>query len=259
MLNLIRNDFKRFRKDKSMVVMGCLVIFFTLMSTVLFKVIQSFAGDMEEIGLEYTAQDVLASALNPASNMGLIILIVLSIILVKDYTHGTIRNKIIIGKKKTNIYVSSWITLLVFAAVTYIIYAVLNWVVGVALFQGFGSISAGDVTDMIVTILLATVAYFAYASLFVFYANTFRTAGITIAAGFATMVIFSILSVVDQIPGLPESVTNINKIIPTYWVMSICNDGITTTNIIGCFAVFAAYSGLTLFVGTSLIKSKDIK
>lgn len=259
MHNLLKTDFKRFMKDKAMLVLYILCIVFTLFSTVLMKIILMISKNIEDFNFNYSAADALNSAVSPVNNTAFIIPLILSIILVKDYTHGTIRNKIITGNSKSSIFMSSWITTVILGNIFYFVNALLNWGIGLALFgvpDGFDIVMVGET---VLSILVASLAYTAFISLFVFFSNTFRNVGLTIVGGFAVMFLFSLLGALNQFDGIPAALANLGKIGPSYYIEKLVKDGLEVKNCIGAAVVWGIYSVLSCIFGISCIKSKDIK
>lgn len=108
MTELFRADLKRVLKDKLVLVMGILAVVFALITPLLYAAI--FAGD----GLLsdplfsslITAKAQFFQSFSMTNNLGLIAPVLLAIVLCKDFSFGTVRNKIISGKSRVSIYLS---------------------------------------------------------------------------------------------------------------------------------------------------------
>lgn len=117
MSGLLKADFRRVFKDKLLIVMGILALVFAAITPLLYAVI--FSGDSLAGGDEM-AMDMLSgyisgkaqffSSFSLGNNLGLIAPVLLAIVLCKDFSFGTIRNKIIAGKSRTDIYLSMFAT-----------------------------------------------------------------------------------------------------------------------------------------------------
>ena len=120
MRDLIRSDFRRVLKDKLFMVVCILALAFAVLMPLLYMLL--FGGldeSMEGLVSGYvTARGQFFAAFALSDNMGLIVPILLSIILCKDFSQGTVRNKIISGHSRASIFISM-----------YIVCAVVLWVV----------------------------------------------------------------------------------------------------------------------------------
>ena len=108
MTDLLRADFRRVFKDKLLIVMGILAVVFALITPLLYALL--FAGtDLQEdpmlAGLITGKQQFFAS-FSLGNNLGFIAPVLLAIVLCKDFSFGTVRNKIIAGKTRSRIFLS---------------------------------------------------------------------------------------------------------------------------------------------------------
>ena len=111
MTGLIRSDFKRFFKDKLFLVVCILGVVFAAITPLLYVVLFSGMGEIdpatEELLAGYvTAKGQFFSAFSFGNNLGLIAPLLIGIIFYKDFTFGTVRNKIISGHSRTSIFLS---------------------------------------------------------------------------------------------------------------------------------------------------------
>ena len=91
---------------------------FAIITPVLYIIILSVSGGseieeylaMEMLGSVFSAKTQFFSAFSIGNNFGLIAPVLLAIVLCKDFSFGTIRNKIIAGKKRSSIFMSLFIT-----------------------------------------------------------------------------------------------------------------------------------------------------
>ena len=112
MRGLLKADFKRITKDKLLLVMGILAVAFALLTPLLYALLFSGAGFEDEPLLEVMlpAKNQFFASFSLGNNLGLIAPVLLGIALCKDFSFGTIRNKIIAGKSRKAIYMSLFIT-----------------------------------------------------------------------------------------------------------------------------------------------------
>ena len=112
MKGLLKADFKRVLKDKLLIVMGILAVVFALITPLLYALL--FSGENVSItGILsgfVSAKSTFFSSFSIGNNIGLIAPVLLAIALWKDFSYGTVRNKIIASKSRTAIFMSLFIT-----------------------------------------------------------------------------------------------------------------------------------------------------
>lgn len=116
MTGLLKADFRRVFKDKLLIVMGILAVVFALVTPLLYIVLLSAtemtADDMVTGMLSnlITGKGQFFGSFSTGNNLGLIAPVLLAIVLCKDFSYGTVRNKIIAGNSRSQIYLSLFIT-----------------------------------------------------------------------------------------------------------------------------------------------------
>lgn len=135
--------------------------------------------------------------LNYSPIIGIIIAIFTSLFLGEEYSEGAIRNKVIIGHKRKNIYLSNLIIVIITSIFSYIIYLIFITIIGIPLF-GTTTISTFLLLMLLFCILVAIIAY---SSIFTFIAmmisNKTITAITTILLTFSMM--FYSLKIFDML------------------------------------------------------------
>lgn len=112
MSGLLKADFNRVLKDKLLLVMVILAVVFAAINPLLYAVIFSdpeMAQDPMLAGY-ISGKAQFFSSFSIGNNLGLIAPVLLAIALCKDFSFGTIRNKIIVGKSRSSIFLSLFIT-----------------------------------------------------------------------------------------------------------------------------------------------------
>ena len=111
MTRLLKADFKRFFKDKLFLVSCIIALVFSIINPLLYKLIFSslLKFEMEELGMVLDLNSLYFQSFSLSNNLGLIVPILIVIIIFKDFSFGTIRNKIIAGHNRTNIFLSLFI------------------------------------------------------------------------------------------------------------------------------------------------------
>lgn len=114
MKNLIKVDFKRLVRDKLFLIVCILAFAFAVITPLLYVVIFSTMGDIDEMTKQLlsgyiTAKGQFFGAFSFGNNLGLIAPLLICIILFKDFSYGTVRNKIISGYSRISIFISIFI------------------------------------------------------------------------------------------------------------------------------------------------------
>ena len=111
MRELIQADLKRVIKDKLMLVLAILAVVFALITPLTFALVFSVIDISEEPMLSalVSAKGMFFQSFSMTNNMGFIAPVLLAIILYKDFSYGTVRNKIISGKSRSQIFLSTFI------------------------------------------------------------------------------------------------------------------------------------------------------
>ena len=137
MFNLLKTDFKRIFKDKLLIIMGILGVVFALVNPILYKLIFSGAGEIAEAMFEnyISSKTHFFEAFSLSNDFGLIVPILLAIALCKDFSFGTVRNKIISGKKRWEIFLSLFVVCFTVLWCVILIHALLTLSVSLIFFD----------------------------------------------------------------------------------------------------------------------------
>ncbi len=114
MIRLIKSDFKRIFCDKLFLVVCILAVVFAVIIPLLYVVIFGAMDAIDEMTKELlsgyiTAKGQFFGAFSFGNNLGLIAPLLIGIILFKDFSFGTVRNKIISGHSRLSIFLSLFI------------------------------------------------------------------------------------------------------------------------------------------------------
>jgi ABC-type transport system involved in multi-copper enzyme maturation permease subunit len=109
---LLKTDFKRLSKDKLLLVMGIVAVVFAAMTPLLYAALFSGMGmeDDPMLSAFITGKAQFFGSFSLGNNLGLIAPVLLAIALCKDFSYGTVRNKIIAGKSRSAIFLSLFVT-----------------------------------------------------------------------------------------------------------------------------------------------------
>lgn len=178
MIKLLNAGFTRLRKNK----VFCLLVIFSI-CLALFMIYTQYS-DMKKYG---EVIEVYQLMLNYSTIIGIVIAIFTSLFLGVEYSDGAIRNKISIGHKRTNIYISNLIITALTSVLSYILFMIVIVSIGIPLFGGI-TISVLTLLKLIGCIFIMI---FSYSSIFTFIAmmisNKTITAVISIMLAFGLM------------------------------------------------------------------------
>lgn len=200
MRNLYLSDLKRILKDKLFMVTCILAGAFALVNPLLNKLIFDILDLGDILGSSVTAKSMLFSAFLPGDNLGLIMPILLSIVVCKDFSQGTVRNKIISGKSRTVIYLSHLLSCATVICSVMLAHALLTLLFSLSFFPYQNTaFSAADLGYLLASLLFAMVVYFAVSAIVTFFATCAKNAGICILLYLAVALGLSIIGAIFQV------------------------------------------------------------
>lgn len=259
MANLFKAFIFKLRKDLTFKITLIVGVGLAFMMTLLFLLIEKVTDEKVLSG-----QMMLLSSLSPVQNFGIAIPVNLITFTVLEFSQGTIRNKIISGCSKAQIYLSMCLTGLVFTFALASVYVLLCFGLG-SIFGGFdpnGAIAGATLEAYFIPkiILVAVLSYISITMFTLFFATLFRSIGpsipvVIIGLTFAYLVGTLLGSMFNN-----EVVVWLLRILNPLYAISMLNAGFiadeTFIAAIICNCVYA----LIFFVGGLLIfRKRDIK
>ena len=193
MFSLFKSSLYKLFKEKTFLItliigtaLGVLIPLFT------YLVVNGLGEDVG--GLVTTGGDsYLVSSVSVGNNFGLTVPINLAVVTIAEFTTGTLRNKIIAGYRKSEIYLSLLFSGLVFTILLMAYYIAINVLMGTIL-NGFDANRIGG-SDFILPYFAITICcYIFVTTLSIFIATTLRNIGATIPIIILTLLFLSILS-----------------------------------------------------------------
>ena len=180
MAGLIKADFYRIFKDKLflilLIIAGAMALVYPLIYFGTFYFLAEASNtDVREqsssIGLALTM-------FAPFSNFGLLLSIFMIIILYKDFSNGTIRNKIIMGKSREQVFFADLFVSIIFVVGVVFAYVLLTFCFSCIFFKtGF---TVENVGDYFVRLLLELFGWVVLASMMNFFVNAMKNVGLGI-------------------------------------------------------------------------------
>lgn len=180
MIRLLNAGFERLRKNK----IFWLVMIFSI-GLALFMIYTRYS-DMKLYDDVIEVEQIM---LNYSTIVGIVIAIFTSLFLGVEYSDGAIRNKISIGHKRINIYLSNLIIVMLTSLFSYLLFIAVAAVIGIPL---FGNITI-SISKLLMLLGCIFVTVIAYSSLFTFIAmlisNKTITSIVSIMSAFLLMMI----------------------------------------------------------------------
>lgn len=177
MIKLLNAGFTRLRKS----ILFWLLFIFSI-GTALFMICINYY-DMKKYGDVIELQRII---LNYSMSIGIVIAIFTSLFIGIEYSDGAIRNKISIGHKRINIYLSNLILVSIISIFSYILFIIVVSIIGIPLFGGI-TISFFTLLKSICCIFLLIISF---SSIFTFIAMLISNK--TVTAIIAIMLAFGL-------------------------------------------------------------------
>ena len=274
MRNLLKADLKRAWKDKLFIVLFILAGVFALITPLLYKAIFALmsmeeALEMEAIlGSQVNAKVLFFTSFSPSNNLGLILPILLAIVLCKDFSHGTIRNKVICGKSRTKIYFSLLCTCIIYMFAFILLHAILTLGISLLFFDYQPTaFTASDFGYLMASVALELVVYLFISALLIFFIVSTKNAGIAIVMYFAVNFILLIVGSITQ-----TALMFADPTAASYEVLQFFNNAnmftslligsgmsYTGTDLLTILLPNLALSALLIFFGLMIFRKKDLK
>ena len=268
MINLLKADFFRILKHKISLVSLIIALALPLIMAGLYAALKAFLID---IGGEETA-DIFNIAMNggtlmltsfsQTNNFGLVLPVFIVILITSDISSGTIRNKIILGYKRHQIFASHFLTTLIYAIAIMAVYAAFSALWGIVFLGAPELTSEGQLTYLYYYVLgiLGLAVVTALASCLSL--STLNSAGsiiITLAITIIVGFIASILTTFLNGPDIADYVKHLIRFVPTY-VSSYASIGdITTIMFLEGLGGIAIFTAIPYALGTYLFSKRDLK
>ena len=134
MLKLMKTDLVRVLKDKLFLIVCILGVVFAAITPLLYKGIAMIVPEAEALLGSMSPLSQFFAAFSLGNNFGLIAPIMIILILCKDFNHGTIRNKIIGGYSRLEIFASMFCVFAIVMVVLIVAHALLTLGLSMALF-----------------------------------------------------------------------------------------------------------------------------
>jgi len=269
MRELIRTDLRRILKDKLFLVVMLICALFGITTPILNKLIYSVVGMMEIAEISVYTKDMLFASFSPSGNIGLIAPILLTAVICKDFSQGTVRNKLISGKTRTEVFMSMFISSSVVTVGVMLVHAMITLIFSLPFFSfQADKFDAGSLFYILLSILFEILVYIFISALVSFFAVLMKSSALAVVLYIGANFFFSIVGSATMI-GVqfadPE-----NKLL--YGVLEFLNSiNLFTSRVIGYGSSYewkqliyvlvptVIGSALLVFFGNRIFGKKDLK
>ena len=271
MIKLIKTDLRRLFKDKLFLI-ACIIavvmaIFTPLLNVVVFSALEATEA-LEMLGMMPTAKSFFFQSFVPGNNMGLIVPILVAIILCKDFSQGTVRNKIICGHTRTAIFLSMFISGAVVSSLIMLGHGLITLGFSLIFFEySAEAFTASELGYVMLSLLFEVLVYALISAIISFFCVAMKNAGLAVVMYVAVSFFFAIVGSVTLVATMfTEEVTL------TYKVLEFLNNAnVFTSALIGGGESYAAKdilyilvpslggSALVLTLGNTVFQKKDLK
>ena len=278
MVNLFSAFFYKLRKDLTFRITLFIGLGVSVLLTVIYLLIDLGMKQLAEGDYKFmfcTGQYLLITSLSPVQNFGIAIPINLIVFTVMEFNQGTIRNKIIAGNSKAKIYLSLYLSGLVFAFSVLIAYAGLCVALG-SIIGGFdpdattmSGICSGEFLWKLV--VLTFTCYIFITTVTIFFSTLFRNIAPCIPVIIILLFAFYYFgTIVKSMDALADSNQVIKNLITVSKVANPMHSISTSLDITGKMTITneeffwqlgnnILYSGLFLLGGLLIFKRRDVK
>ena len=276
MSELLKTDFKRVLKDKLLLIVLIIAVVFAMSTPLLYKVLLGGlfgTPDLTALGINLVAAKTqFFSAFSLSSNLGIISPVLLAIILCKDFSHGTVRNKIIAGKSRSAVFFSLYVVCATVLWGVTMVYSFLTLGMSLLFFNYQATeFTSADFTYFLQSLLFELLVYLFVAAVISFLCVAMKNAGLVTVVYIAVILILTMVAPVLQIVAgllsgqgdnelLVKCLTFLNRINIFIFPLSIGSGTTYEVKDILYFTLvpivgIAAVTGL----GTLIFRRKDLK
>ena len=202
MRNLYVADLKRILKDKLFTVTCILAGVFAVINPLLNKILFEALDMGDLLGGMMNAKSMLFTAFLPGDNLGLMMPILVAIIVCKDFSQGTVRNKVISGKSRALIFLSHLLSAATVMCALMLLHALLTLGVSLCFFSYQESaFTAADFGYLMASLALEMLVYFTIAAIVTLIATLAKNIGICILLYLAVALGATIVGAIFQVAG----------------------------------------------------------
>ena len=252
MRNLLKSDLSRIVRDRLFLVVCIIGAAFAVFNPIMYKLIFVVldADEMLTAMMGVDAKTMFFSSFSPSNNFGLIMPVLVGIILCKDFSYGTVRNKLICGKSRFSIFASMFTSATVITCGTMLAHGLLTLAFSLIFFKYQSeSITGADVGYFFLSLLFEMLVYLFVSAIVSYLCASKKNVGGVIVLYIVVTFVFAIIGSITQIAALlvdPEK-TGLIK----FWQF-LNNANMFTSTAIGYGTKYSALEVLAIVLPTVL-------
>ena len=270
MRELLLTDLRRIIKDKLFLVSCILGVIFAASTPLLYKGISMFLDVENDLISNLTnARTMFFSSFALGSNFGFILPILLAIVLCKDFSHGTVRNKIICGKSRTKIFLSMFFAGSIVMCALMLLHALLTLGISLCFFSYQPEpFTSETLLYILISVLLSLLIYIFVSAIVCFLSVSMKNSGIAVILYVGINFLFSIVGAVVSVAAmfldpLDKFLVKVFDILQKANVFTAAYIGMGTSyellDVICALAPTVIGATVCIFLGISIFRKKDIK
>lgn len=208
MRNLIKTDFKKILTDKLLIIAFAVSIGLAFFIPAVYFALQEISVNTNN-PLMFSVRDIaMPSSFNIVSDVGLLVIVFITLIIGKEFSNGNIRNKIIVGNKRRDVYISLFIVTYVTLVGLMILSTIIMTLTGLIFFPYdiYGSTTGDIIGSLFIGLLIGIITISFVVALSCFFTIALNN----VALGIVTPILLFFLLTFIQMAELPNWVYYIN-------------------------------------------------
>ena len=272
MRELLKSDLRRILKDKLFLaacILGVIFAAITPLTNKLLVVALDINGDTMSLSSFAQSKDMFFSAFSLGGNFGLILPILISIILCKDFSHGTVRNKIICGKSRSQIFLSSFFSGTIVICAAMLAHALITLMISLLFFPYQADpFTASSFLYLLISLLFSLLLYVFVSAIISALSVLMKNTGLAVVLFVAINFFFTIIGTVTTVASIfinPEDSTTVKifeilqKANPFLGAVIGRGTSYSLTDVLCILIPVVAGTALCIALGLTVFKKKDLK
>lgn len=267
MNKLLKADIYKLLKNKSLYICSLICLAFAPISILILNFAKNLSQNTE-LGQEMAEAGVSALTIDFSSNIGsaftgntpIFVAIILSLFIASEFSLGTIKNTASKAYSRTKIYLSKWITMVVFSNILMILFALIYGILAYALW-GYGTPGEGFMIELLKMTGLQILLNTALTSVFTMLAILIRQGGGAIAVNICLITFAAQLVSLGEyiLQNITGNVINLSQYLLTTTTNEVAGMNLTSDLITRSLIMSVVYIAASLFIGIYSFNKRDIK
>lgn len=263
MINLLRADLRKIIYSKSTIVCLSLAFGFALLNVLMpllyIKMMNDLIGDLEE-SVVYTLKELITSTVKIFGDFGIVLPIMASLIIGREFSNGTIRNKILSGNSKGKVFISMTLSTLIYVIAFNLIFFIFVMAIGSIFFRWGVKFDGTEFIYFLQWIMMSLLISFFIACLVTAFTCLVRNVALSIVFILVFGFILSIITMFSFFKDQYPFVGFIMKINPSYQLNELSSGKNFSLEMVLYSLISNLSYGLISFSGGLMIfRKQDIK